>query len=64
MTSRKSNLPKKGSRIARVEAERFLELYNQLGSYKEVARITGRCADSVSRWVKILQAEQIIRLTN
>ena len=64
MATRKRNLPKKGSRISRVEAERFLELYNQLGCYKEVARITGRCADSVSKWVKILQAEQIIRLAN
>lgn len=62
MATRKNNLPKKGSRISRVEAERFLELYNQIGSFAEVAKITGRCADSVSKWVKILQAEQIIRL--
>lgn len=62
MATRKNKLPKKGSRISRLEAERFVELYNQLGSYKAVADITGRCADSVSKWVKILQAEQIIRL--
>ena len=54
------NLPQKGSRISRVEAERFLALYNQLGTFQAVAAITGRSASSVSKWVKILQAEAIV----
>ena len=48
--------------VSRLEAEQFLELYNQIGCYKEVAKLTGRCVDSVSKWVKILQAEQVLRL--
>ena len=63
MATRKTKLPKKGSPISRAEAERFLELYNQIGSYTEVAKITGRCLSSVSKWVKILQAETTIRLS-
>lgn len=62
MAARKNRLPKKGSPISRAEAERFVELYNKIGCYEEVAKITGRCASSVSKWVKILQAEQTIRL--
>lgn len=60
MRQKIKNLPKKGSRISRAEAERFVELYNQLGTYQEVAAITGRSASSVSKWVKILQAEAIV----
>jgi DNA invertase Pin-like site-specific DNA recombinase len=60
MANRSKNLPKKGSRVSRVEAERFVTLYNQLGTYKAVADITGRSADTVSRWVKILQAESMV----
>lgn len=56
----KKTLPKKGSRISREEAERFLVLFNQLGTYQEVAKITGRSASAVSKWVKILQAEAIV----
>ena len=63
MATRKTKLPKKGSPISRAEAERFLELYYQIGSYTEVAKITGRCLSSVSKWVKILQAEQTIRIS-
>ena len=63
MATRKPKLPKKGSPISRAEAEKFLELYYQIGSYTEVAKMTGRCASSVSKWVKILQAEQTIRIT-
>lgn len=62
MVSRAKNLPKKGSRISRVEAERFVELFNQFGTYQAVADLTGRSASSVSKWVKILQAEAMIRL--
>ena len=50
-----------GRKITRAEAEYFLALYNQYGTYQAVAQITGRSASSVSKWVKILQAEtQII----
>ena len=63
MATRSKNFPKKGSRVSRVEAERFVELYNQLGTYKAVADITGRSADTVSRWVKILQAESMVILS-
>ena len=62
MVSRARNLPKKGSRISRVEAERFVELFNQFGTYQAVADLTGRSASSVSKWVKILQAEAVIKL--
>lgn len=63
MATRSKNFSKKGSRVSRVEAERFVELYNQLGTYKAVADITGRSADTVSRWVKILQAESMVLLS-
>ncbi len=63
MATRSKNFSKKGSRVSRVEAERFVELYNQLGTYKAVADITGRSADTVSRWVKILQAESMVILS-
>lgn len=46
--------------ITRAEAEYFLALYNQYGTYQAVADITGRSATSVSKWVKILQAESSI----
>ena len=59
MATRKKGLPPKGSRISRNEAEDFLRLYNQLGTFQAVANITGRSHSSVSRWVKILQAEAI-----
>ena len=62
MTSKARHFPVKGSRISRIEAERFLELYNQLGTYEAVAQITNRSASSVSKWVKILQAEAMIKL--
>ena len=54
--------PKKPRNISRMEAEHFLVLYNQVGTYAEVARITGRSESAVGKWVKILQAEQIIRI--
>ena len=60
MAGKKKDLPKKGSRISREEAENFVTLYNKLGTYQAVAEITGRSASSVSKWVKILQAEAII----
>jgi len=60
MAQRKRNMPVKGSRISRVEAERFVALYNQFGTYQAVAEITGRSASAVSKWVKILQAEAMI----
>lgn len=63
MATRSKNFSKKGSRVSRVEAERFVELYNQLGTYKAVADITGRSADTISRWVKILQAESMVILS-
>lgn len=59
MTKKRTDLPKKGSRISRQEAEQFLELYYQLGTYTAVAERTGRSASSVGKWVKILQAESI-----
>ena len=49
--------PEKGSRITREEAKYFLLLYEKYESYQAVAEITGRSASSVSKWVKILQAE-------
>ena len=60
MAQRRTNLPAKGSRISRMEAERFVILYNQLGTYQAVAQMTGRSASAVSKWVKILQAETTI----
>lgn len=60
MATRNRNLPKKGSRISREEAEYFLILYNKLGTYQAVADLTGRSQSSVSKWVKILQAEAVI----
>jgi len=60
MAQRRKNMPVKGSRISRVEAERFVTLYNQFGTYQAVAEITGRSASEVSKWVKILQAEAMI----
>lgn len=50
-------VPKRKRNISRAEAEHFLFLYNQLGTYEAVAKITDRSASSVSKWVKILQAE-------
>ena len=47
----------KNSRVSRAEAERFVILYNQLGTFKAVAELTNRHPDTISRWVKILQAE-------
>ena len=45
---------KKSRNVSRLEAEQFLDLYNQIGSFVKVAEITDRCADTVSKWVKIL----------
>lgn len=50
-------MPKRRRNISRTEAEHFLFLYNQLGTYEAVAKMTGRSSSSVSKWVKILQAE-------
>ncbi len=50
-------LARKGTRISRNEAEQFVILYNQLGTFKAVANIMNRSPESVSKWVKILQAE-------
>ena len=47
----------KGTRISRSEAEKFLILYNKLGTYKAVADKMDRSPEAVSKWVKILQAE-------
>ena len=52
----------KTSIVSRAEAERFLVLYNQLGTFKAVAELTDRHPDTVSRWVKILQAETTLIL--
>ena len=62
MACESRQFPVKGSRISRAEAEQFLESYNQLGTYEAVAHITNRSASSVSKWVKILQAEAMIKL--
>ena len=59
---RKTNSPIKGSRISRAEAEYFLTLYNHLGTFEAVAKVTGRSASSVSKWVKLLQAESTITI--
>lgn len=48
---------KKGTRISRAEAEQFVVLYNQLGTYKAVAEAMNRSPEAVSKWVKIMQAE-------
>ena len=48
---------KKGTRISRTEAEQFVILYNQLGTYKAVADAMDRSPEAVSKWVKIMQAE-------
>ena len=53
---------KKSRNVSRLEAEQFLDLYNQIGSFAKVAEITDRCADTVRKWVKKLQAEQVLRL--
>lgn len=54
---------KKSRNVSRVEAEYFLELYNQIGSFQDVAEIADRDPKTVSKWVKILQAEQTIHLS-
>ena len=51
------NVQKKKGKILREEAEYFLVLYNKFGTYQAVADFTGRSASSVSKCVKILQAE-------
>lgn len=50
----------KGTRISRSEAEKFLVLYNKLGTYKAVADKMDRSSEAVSKWVKILQAESTL----
>lgn len=55
---------KKSARVSRLEAERMLELYYKLGVYAEVARIVDRDPATVSRWVKILQAERTVIIQN
>ena len=52
------SIPKRKGRILREEAEYFLVLYNKFGTYQAVAEFTGRSSSSVSKWVKILQAEE------
>ena len=52
----------KGTPISRNEAEQFVVLYNQLGTFKAVAELMNRSPESVSKWVKILQAESSIKL--
>ena len=47
-------ISRKGTRISRNEAEQFVVLYNQLGTYKAVADIMDRNPESVSKWIKIL----------
>lgn len=54
------NNPIKGTRISREEAEMFVVLYRKLGTYEAVAGVTGRSASSVSKWVKLLQAETTV----
>lgn len=54
----RAKAPAKGSRISRNEAETFYVLYNQYGSYKAVAKATGRSDTAVAKWVKILKAEK------
>lgn len=51
---------KKSARVSRLEAEKMLELYLKLGTYAAVAAKMDRHPDTVSRWVKILQAEKTI----
>lgn len=55
---------KKTARVSRLEAERMLELYYKLGTFAEVAKIVDRHPDTVSRWVKILQAEKTAIIQN
>lgn len=60
MAQRRKNMPVKGSRISRAEAELFVVLYNQFGTYQAVAQMTGRSASSVSKWVNLLKAETTV----
>ena len=53
-------IARKGTRISRNEAEQFVILYNQLGTYKAVADVMNRSPESVSKWVKILTAESTL----
>lgn len=55
-------ITRKGTRISRNEAEQFVVLYNQLGTYKAVADVMNRSPEAVSKWVKILQAESSLIL--
>ena len=55
-------MPLKGTRISRAEAELFVILYNQYGTYQAVAKMTGRSASSVSKWVNLLMAETTVIL--
>jgi hypothetical protein len=52
----------KTTRVSRVEAERMYKLFLELGTYVAVAKKMDRSPDTVSRWVKILEAETTIRI--
>jgi hypothetical protein len=52
----------KPKNISRAEAEHFVILYRELGTYQAVAKITGRSASAVAKWVKILLAENTIKI--
>lgn len=48
----------KGTKVSPKEAEKMWKLYQELGSYKLVAKKLHRDADTVSRHVRIIDASK------
>lgn len=46
----------KGTRVTQKEKEKMWQLYQQLGSFKKVAKKLRRCPDTVSRYVREYEA--------
>ena len=51
---------KKSARVSREEKELMYRLYLKLGTYEAVARKVDRHPSTVSKWVKVLEAENRI----
>lgn len=46
----------KGTRVTQKEKEKMWQLYQQLGSFKAVAKKMRRCPDTISRYVREYEA--------
>ena len=42
----------KGTRVSQKEKQKMWQLYEELGSYKAVAKKMRRCSDTVARYVR------------